>query len=50
MSLVITSMFFGIRQSSYWPNSCKHTTPAAAIAVLGCPPPFIYVNRPGSCC
>ena len=26
-------MFLPILQSSYWPNSCKQTTPAAAIAI-----------------
>jgi hypothetical protein len=31
-------MFFGMRQSSYWPNSCMQTTPAAAMAVVALPP------------
>ena len=41
IAFVTTSMLLAIRQSSYWPNSCMHTTPADAMATVALPPPVL---------
>ena len=47
MAAVITSMFLPIRQSSYWPNSCRQTTPAAAMAMRGLAAAFVVGELAG---